>query len=95
MKPRKLLTQAALAKLEVLTMMGVPLARCITDLQLDMSRPAVKKLLDIHLLADHQTSLNPEWLDPTGPLVQEQPSNYSYEGYFPLGHWSIETCKDL
>jgi hypothetical protein len=92
-KRRKLLTPRALNQLETLGDLGVPLATAMAKLELDMSRPSAKKLLDIHIDNDgeYSPSLFPDWLDAEGPHVQECPDNYTYIGFFPLGHW---TCSD-
>lgn len=88
---RKLLTQKALIKLSSQVALGVPVARALTNLSITMSRPAAVKLLEAYNnITDHpniQASLFPEWMDSSGPDIQEQPDNFSYNGYFPLGEW--------
>ena len=92
MRKRKLITEATMRKLHDETELGVPLARAMKNLGIDMSRPAVAKLLDhyracltIPGLADHaMDSLFPDWLTID---CQEQPDNAEYDGYFPHGAW--------
>lgn len=93
MRKRKLLTRSALANLDQHTKLGVPLATAMRKFNIDMSRPAVDKLLKYYQMGDFTDSLFPSWVDPFGSAVQEQPDNWSYEGkIFPHGWWT--ECKD-
>jgi len=90
MKPRKLLTRKALASLHHKTTEGVPLARALRQLNINVTLPTATKLLT-HYASLHSdivsASLFPDWLDEDGPALQEQPSTAKYDGYFPLGEW--------
>jgi hypothetical protein len=101
MKKRKLLSPTAYIAVHARLNMGVPLSRIIKDLQVAMSRPALSKLLAANdtsfspaVPVDDsiaiQNSLNPKWIDYDGPLVQEQPDDWKYVGYFPYGVWTHE-----
>lgn len=94
-KPRKLIRLDKLLSLHRKVSIGVPLARALRDLELDISRPLAAKQLKLfetecesneanRLITD---SMDPPWLDAKGPAVQEQPSDWDYEGYFPFGKW--------
>lgn len=94
MRKRKLLSHKALTALETRTDLGVPLAEAMRQLKIEMSRPAVAKL--IKLLKDSQyyeddviitLSLFPDWLDKDCMTVQEEPEGWNYKGYFPHGEW--------
>lgn len=99
MRKRKLLSCATLTKLEAKTIAGIPLAVAMRQLSIDMSRPAVVKLLKHLQASDNYTlgeeyklvlslSLFPEWLDAKSDQAQEQPDDWSYVGYFPTrGEW--------
>lgn len=99
MRPRKLLSSKALSTLEVKVAAGIPLALAMRQMSLDMSRPAVAKLLKWLTEADNyqlddEHSLNirlnlfPEWLDPDSMEPQQQPVNWTFDGYFPTqGTW--------
>jgi len=95
MRPRKLLSSKALVTLEVKVAAGIPLAAAMRQMELDMSRPAVAKLLEWlkkadMVEADPMLSLNlfPEWLDPDSMAPQEQPEEWLFEGHFPTrGQW--------
>ena len=94
-KPRKLIRLDKLSTLAHRAQMGVPLARAIRDMRLDISRPLAAKQVQLFnmdcatkeasSLLKH--SLDAPWLDYDGPTVQEQPDNWYYEGYFPFGKW--------
>lgn len=94
---RKLITRDTLYALSQDLDRGVPLARAIANQKLEMSRPAVAKLVGVYnscfnsatyiMPSQRQAirlSLNPIWLTKDG---QEQPADWKYEGYFPLGVW--------
>jgi len=99
MRKRKLLSCTALTKLEAKEMAGIPLAAAMRQMSIDMSRPAVVKLLahmkksdDYQLDEEYKLiitlSLFPEWLDKQIEHAQEQPDNWKYVGYFPSkGEW--------
>lgn len=74
------------------TEIGVPLAKVHKELELDISYPALQKLITLlkNTNVDTVGSLYPEWLEKDSMKVQEQPDNYKYNGYFPYGEW-IET----
>ena len=93
MKKRKLLSKATIAELRERLEMGVPLATAIDKLNLDVSRPTVKRLVDLARHPEFDESLFPPWLNEDGPSVQEQPDDWNYVGYFPLGEW--KQCNDL
>lgn len=99
MKRRKLLSPAAYVLIQSKLSIGVPLTRIIKDLDLQISRPALSRLLMISedSFTSHvddsiamQNSLLPKWVDTAGPYVQEQPDEWKYEGLFPLGAWINE-----
>ena len=87
MRKRKLVTQDTIKLIMVDLERGVPLARAIRNTGLEMSRPAVAKLITYHKTEDPGilASLYPDWLQQDG---QEQPDGCTYEGYFPLGRWA-------
>jgi len=95
MRKRKLITQPTLFSMLQETDKGVPVARTIRNHDIDMSRPAVDKLLrnfdtaltsstDEHVSERLISSLFPDWLTKD---CQEQPDDVDYSGYFPLGRW--------
>lgn len=95
MKKRKLITPECYNQLFVKISLGVPLARAMRDLDLEdkISRPSLAKLIRWHSDADNFTvysSLTPEWLNQKGSMIQEQPDNWTYKGYFPVGEWIHE-----
>jgi hypothetical protein len=98
MRARKLLSSKALVTLEVKVAAGIPLAAAMRQMELNMSRPAVAKLLSWLSDADYELdedtglalrlNLFPEWLDPDSIQPQEQPDNWQFEGHFPTrGQW--------
>jgi hypothetical protein len=101
MRRRKLLSFKALTALESKTKIGIPLAAAMRQLDIDMSRPAVVKLLKEFLALDYHAeevryailaSLCPVWLDQDALTAQEQPDEWTYVGYFPTqGEWRL--CK--
>lgn len=94
MRKRKLIPIVTIKALIDDIEIGVPLARAMRNHGIDMSRPAVAKLVNSYVAADktedthlHTTIMNslfPIWLVTVG---QEQPDNVAYEGFFPLGCW--------
>lgn len=92
MKRRKLLSRAAIEQLKERLDMGVPLATAIAKLELNLSRPSAKHLIEYYSTNKFEQSLFPPWLEES-PAVQEQPDNWRYVGYFPLGEWY--KCNDL
>ena len=88
MRKRKLITHDTMHAILKDTDRGVPLARAMKNNGVQMSRPAVAKLvgyynkrsLDVQVFE----SLFPDWLVTDG---QEQPDGMEYEGTFPLGEW--------
>tara|TARA_R110000851_G_C13101976_1_gene568692 strand:- start:15505 stop:15810 length:306 start_codon:yes stop_codon:yes gene_type:complete len=98
MRPRKLLASRALVTLEVKVAAGIPLAAAMRQMNINMSRPAVAKLLSWLARADSpedslfhlnmRLNLFPEWLDDTSTEPQEQPDTWIFEGHFPTrGQW--------
>lgn len=92
MRKRKLIRFDKLQELHYQTYsLGVPLARALENIGLNnISRPAAKSLLKCNDAISNDIinkSLCPTWLDPAGDNIQEQPDNYTYEGFFPLGKW--------
>ena len=89
MKKRKLIPKPILAEAYKRLQFGVPIARLIKDLNLDVSRPHMAILLDWYSLALQDeaicASLFPPWLE--GETEQEEPDNAKYEGRFPFGVW--------
>lgn len=95
-KPRKLIRLDQLLSLNERVEMGVPLARAIRDLNLDVSRPLAAKHVKWYNSREFAkgfaaellvASLDAPWLNPEGDTVQEQPPGWDYEGYFPFGTW--------
>ncbi len=98
---RKHITKAKLDELAKLYIKGVPITRLVRDNSLDVSAPHLNKLIKAYFAADKLAmnkrakqeadaifnSLFPPWLDLTGNVVQVQPSDWKYEGYFPFGRW--------
>lgn len=104
MKARKLIRPDILADLAVLTELGVPVASAMRQKEIDtlITRPVVVALLESFARVDEgplalgqaiQDSLFPEWLDLAGARVQEQPDNYTYNGFFPEGYWECKTLS--
>lgn len=106
MKKRKLIRPDVLDAMRVRKSLGVAVAELMRQYLPDdsMTRPTVVKLLTAYDAIDTlyridaskkylavSASLNPDWLDPEGIEVQEQPDDWSYEGYFPLGRWICRT----
>lgn len=100
-KPRKLLAPQTLYDLDRMTDAGVPVAKAMRKLKIEdeVTRPTVVSLLEAYRKrndydCEHYNStiysLFPPWLVDDGPAVQEQPEEYVYNGYFPLGYWE---CK--
>lgn len=100
MKKRKLLQKTTLQELHQRVEYGVPLSKAMSKLGIDtlISRPSVKALLDIYTEYGeaYDGALFPTWLDQESEAkVQEQPADWTYVGYFPLGEWRQEQCSDL
>lgn len=100
MKKRKLLKKTILEELCKRVEYGVPLSKAMAKLGIDkdISRPSVKALLDIYTDYGkvYDEALFPDWLDQeSDKAVQEQPNDWTYLGYFPLGEWRQERCSDL
>lgn len=103
-KKRKLIQLKVLSTLAFWVDLGVPIAKAINDAGINkhISRPAAAKLINIYLQMNRLPSgsseaiailhsLQPEWLDSKiDKAVQEQPSGWNYEGFFPLGEWRKE-----
>lgn len=95
MRPKKLLSNKMLSILKEQTDIGVPLSAVIRKLDLDLSQPAVAKLLKQYNCALNKdnaevifASLFPLWVT-TDSHVHEQPECWYYEGYFPYGEWML------
>ena len=93
MKPRKLITSRVLKALYMKTEQGIPLKRAMRQLNIPLTQPTVKKLLTHYSINSDITraSIFPPWLSEDGPPVQEQPQDWVYQGYFPLGVWVCKT----
>lgn len=91
MKRIKLLSRTAIKELQERLNMGVPLSTAIVRLELNISRPTVKKILSYAESSKFDNSIFPPWLEEC-PKVQEKPDDWRYIGYFPLGEW--QQCKD-
>lgn len=99
MKRRKLISPQYYSMLDAKLKVGIPLAKVMRDtgLEDEISRPSLIKLLkhyntmtDTDNVTIHN-SLFPSWLDPSSQeVVQEQPHDWTYVGYFPLGDWMHE-----
>jgi hypothetical protein len=92
MKKRKLIRLCVLKYLAEDTARGVPLARAMRNVGIDteVTRPVVFRLLEIYKTGEYTDSLQPPWVDQFDSAVQEQPDEYTFEGYFPQGTW---VCK--
>lgn len=94
MKQRKLIRADVLRRMHDEVLLGVPVARSMVNHlpPAEITRPTVVMLLDVFGKASdvELASLFPEWLDVTGPAVQEQPYSYRYVGRFPNGRWECE-----
>jgi len=87
---------ALLSYAHYLHKLGVPTARVVEYLDLDISKPALTKLIKLYNEVDNcvdaeqskqiHMSLFPTWLDPW-QKVQEQPADWDYVGFFPFGEW--------
>lgn len=99
-KRRKLIRFDKFLELHRTTAIGVPLARALRDMQLDISRPLAAKMLKVYEGVENDTmelsaaakvvhTLSPSWMNvhKDAPHVQEQPDGWDYEGYFPFGDW--------
>jgi hypothetical protein len=98
---RKLIRKSVLVELTNRTEnYGVPVTRAARDLKINMSLPAIQKLIAIFIQM-HETnnnseaimikaSLFPDWLEDSNDIVKVQPDNYKYVGRFPLGVWVIK-----
>jgi hypothetical protein len=77
---------------------GVPIATVLKKYELNCSRPTLVKLVDAMALAESNLaalkSTSPDWLEPDGPKLQQQPDDWRYVGRFPLGHWEQVECND-
>lgn len=91
---RKLLSLATLRKVSDRDELGVPLTRIISDLELDISRPHLRKLISYYtaspLSPQVLKSIAPKWVDPTSAQTQIQPNGWVYSGVFPFGEWINE-----
>jgi hypothetical protein len=99
-KRRKLIRYDKFLELYETTAIGVPLARALRDMQLDISRPLAAKMLKVYEGVENETmessaavkvvdTLRPTWMNvhKGASNVQEQPDGWDYEGYFPFGDW--------
>lgn len=108
MKLRKLIRADVLQELHADVKRGVPVATAMRKYlpENSMTRPTVVKLLSANDIIEISlevknfdradtvvNSLSPDWMDPVGPVVQEEPHGYNYEGNFPLGRWKCATLN--
>ena len=95
MRKRRLIPEAVMHSMRGELLLGVPLARAMTNNNVTMSRPAVAKLMGIFtelmpmdsesdIVSIMHASMFPPWLEESG---QEQPDDVKYEGFFPYGKW--------
>lgn len=90
MRRRKLVPLTVLRELTDKCALGIPLATLVKHTQLDISRPALAKLVTAYKSSNNHTvhaSLAPVWVDQDYDEVQEQPANFVYVGKFPYGEW--------
>lgn len=89
MKKRKLISPKLTSTIQSRMDLGVPLTTIRKQLELDISYPALQKLLEVIKKLNDSTvaSVYPEWLEQDSLTIQEQPDNYKYVGYFPYGEW--------
>lgn len=73
---------------------GAPITLLLRRYELDISGPALRKLLDYVSYSktseEYDTinnSIYPCWMDKKGDKVQESPDNWAYQGNFPFGEW--------
>ncbi|MDX1810316.1 MAG: hypothetical protein R3240_00090 [Gammaproteobacteria bacterium] len=96
---RKLLAKPLLVELHLRASYGVPVAKLLSDHKLDISRPALAKLIKMYESTLNQSmpdstrkrvlaSIFPEWTEKETGLVV-QPEEYSYAGLFPFGEWEL------
>lgn len=94
---RKLIPAYILITVEERINLGVPVARIIKDLQINVSNPHLKKLVKYYLLYQEgnlhyntkvqiRDSLFPPWLDNRNTTTL-QPEGWKYSGMFPFGIW--------
>ena len=96
---RKLVSETVLADCYKLSKLGVPVSRILRDKNLDITRQALAKLIELYgrwETAPHKdcpqlhSSLFPSWLNHESEQVQTNPDGWTYTGYFPFGAWSYE-----
>lgn len=91
---RKLLSPKTLSRISLAVGYGVPMARAIRDLDLDMSRTAVANLLRMYKKHGDRLEVNeslfPPWLDKENDNEQINPDGWVYVGRFPWGYWQNE-----
>lgn len=100
MKRRKLMTSNCYGMITAKQQLGVSMSRITRDLAIanEISRPSLIKLVKHYNTMMEQgpeaatihASLFPDWLNHNGSAIQEQPEDWRYEGYFPLGEWLHE-----
>lgn len=96
---RKLINRKVLSQIYGRDILGVPLAKIVKQLDLDITPKAMSTLLYWYketIEAHPETakvildSLFPIWLDEESNLVQENPEGWVYIGRFPLGYWDCD-----
>lgn len=86
---RKLLAKHVLAKAIEQQNLGVPIARILHNLELDISRPTISSLIAYAKKSEPTilASIYPPWLDQNSDTIQQQPEKWIYVGFFPHGEW--------
>lgn len=78
--------------------LGVPLAKIIRDLDLDINSTSAASLIRAYTIASNQVenasivknSLFPTWLD-NSQTIMSNPDGWYYTGFFPWGSWSYDS----
>lgn len=92
---RKLINERVLRDCLYLSDLGVPVSKISRDNNLDISLPALIKLIYYYKTAEEsvinaryiKASLFPPWLDNDNDDAQSQPDAFKYLGAFPFGEW--------
>ena len=83
-----------LEKVSKLDNLGVPMTRIISDLELDISRPHLRRLITYNRAAGESkvvfASIYPRWINFSQEQAQVQPDGWTYSGVFPFGEWLNE-----
>ena len=101
---RKLIPENIMEEIVHLHGLGVPKAKIIRDLELDMSNPHLTKLIGMYQFVYRKGTLSveyrerikfslfPAWLTDEQRV---QPENYSYVGHFPYGMWVMDDLEEV